>query len=183
MDHGDKNLKLVDEKYKKLIRVPNDQEYPILEFTNLKIFSEVIPGKVYHPSLGCGFYEFTKPEYISRNKQVILMDKVLAIHNNKGVYNAMSFSVIYNYLCQYYQNEQLYYGPGARYEIQGIGLGQEYDETSEVEPNFDKNKWKCAFIQTRSNIRKLQPNTWFLYCKLHDIVSIRFIPNSFNTLR
>ena len=72
----DESLKLVDEKYKKLIRVPDDQEYPILDFTNLKSVSEVLPSKKYHPSLGYGFYEFTKPEYISRNKQVILMDKV-----------------------------------------------------------------------------------------------------------
>lgn len=70
-------------------------------------------------------------------------------------------------MCQYHQDEKLYYGPGARDEIQGIGRGKEYDETVEIEPNFDRNKWKCAFVQTRSNNRKLQPDTWFLYCKLH----------------
>ena len=77
----DKSLKLVDDDYKKLIRVPrpDDQEYyPILDFIKLESVSEVLHGKKYHPSLGYGFYEFTKPEYISRNKQVILMDiKVL----------------------------------------------------------------------------------------------------------
>ena len=77
----DESLKLVDEKYKKLIRVPHDQEYPmcILDFINLKLksVSEVLPSSKYHPGLGYGFYEFTKPEFISRKKQVILMDKVL----------------------------------------------------------------------------------------------------------
>ena len=68
----DKSLKLVDDKYKKLTRVPGDQEYPVLEFTkNI----EGIPN--YYPKLGYGFYEFTKPEFILHNKQVILMDKVL----------------------------------------------------------------------------------------------------------
>ena len=30
----------------------------------------------YNPGLGYGFYEFTMPEFISYDKQVILMDKV-----------------------------------------------------------------------------------------------------------
>ena len=68
----DKTLKLVDDKYKMLIRVPDDREYPVLEFTKT---IKGIPD--YYPKLGYGFYEFTKPEFISRDKQVILMDKVL----------------------------------------------------------------------------------------------------------
>ena len=48
----------------------------------------------------------------------------------------------------------------------GIRPGQSYDESKEFEPKFDKKQWKCAFIQTRSNDRNLQPDTWFLYCKL-----------------
>ena len=65
------SLKLVDDKYKILTRIPADQEYPILEFTKT---IEGIPN--YYPSLGYGFYQFTKPEYISYDKQVILMDQV-----------------------------------------------------------------------------------------------------------
>lgn len=49
----------------------------------------------------------------------------------------------------------------------GIGPGQSYDESEEFEPKFNKKRWNRAFIQTRSNVRKLQPDTWFLYCMLH----------------
>lgn len=71
--NDDKTLKPVDDKYfTKLIRVPDDRVYPILEFTKT---IEGIPD--YYPRSGYGFYEFTKPEFISHDKQVILMDKVL----------------------------------------------------------------------------------------------------------
>ena len=62
-------------------------------------------------------------------------------------------------------DDNLHYGPGARCVI-GIGPGQDYDEAEEIKPNFDRKKWKCIFIQTRSNVQKLQPDTWFLCCKL-----------------
>ena len=63
-----------------------------------------------------------------------------------------------------FQNNKLYYGPDAR---QAIGIPhQSYDESIEINPpNFEHTTWKCAFIQTRSNVRVLQPNTHFLYCK------------------
>ena len=73
----DKSLKLVDDKYKTLTQVPGDRKYPmtILEF------AKTIKGVFnYNPGLGYGFYEFTKPELISYDKQVILMDKVLNIY-------------------------------------------------------------------------------------------------------
>ena len=67
----DKSLTLVDDKHKTLTQVPGDQEYPIVEF------AKTIKGvSNYNPGLGYGFYEFTKPELISYEKQVILMDKV-----------------------------------------------------------------------------------------------------------
>ena len=31
---------------------------------------------------------------------------------------------------------------------------------------FEGTDWKSAFVQTRSNVRELQPGTLFLYCKL-----------------
>ena len=42
--------------------------------------------KKYSPGSGYGFYEFTKPEFISHDKQVILMDKVFAINTHNYTY-------------------------------------------------------------------------------------------------
>ena len=39
-------------------------------------FGKTIEGVTYKPGLGYGFYDFTKPELISHDKQVILMDQV-----------------------------------------------------------------------------------------------------------
>ena len=64
------------------------------------------------------------------------------------------------------QDNKLYYGSDTRRVID-IGC-QSYDESKEIDPpNFEDTTWKCAFIQTRSNVRVLQPNTYFLYCKCH----------------
>ena len=73
----------------------------------------------------------------------------------------------------FFQNDELYYGPDARRMI-GIRPGQSYDESKEFEPKFDKKRWKRAFIQTSSNFRNLQPDTWFLYCKL-DVPVLNYI--------
>ena len=68
------NLKLVDHKYIKLKKVPVGREYPILEF------AKTIEGLAnYNPGLGYGFCEFTMPEFILYDKEVIMMDKVSAI--------------------------------------------------------------------------------------------------------
>jgi hypothetical protein len=65
------NLELIADKCIKLKKVPGDREYPILEFV------KTVKGLAnYNPGLGYGFYEFTKPEFILYDKQVILMDKV-----------------------------------------------------------------------------------------------------------
>lgn len=64
------------------------------------------------------------------------------------------------------QDEKLYYGPDARQIV--IENYQDYDEAVEIKPptlKFAETQWKCAFIQTRSNVRQLQPGTLFLYCK------------------
>ena len=84
----------------------------------------------------------------------------------------MSWVVLLNkyYGFALFQEDKLHYGPGARCVI-GIGPGQSYDEAEEIEPKFDQTKWKCVFIQTRSDIRKLQPDTWFLFCTPHTILN------------
>ena len=70
-----------------------------------------------------------------------------------------------------FQNDKLYYGPDARQIINC----QSYDESKEVDPpNFEYTTWKCAFIQTRSNVRVLQPNTHFLYCKYYTGESVHY---------
>ena len=67
-DDGNLLIKLVDKKYYTLNRVL--QECSTLDF------GKNIKGITYKPGLGYGFYEFTKPELISHDKQVILMDQV-----------------------------------------------------------------------------------------------------------
>lgn len=67
-DHDKDNLKLIAERYYKLKNVP--KEYLILDF------AKTIEGITYNPGFGYGFYEFTKPEIIHYDKQVILMDEV-----------------------------------------------------------------------------------------------------------
>ena len=62
-------MQLVDKKYRILKQV--QEECSILDFV------KTIEGlSHYTPGIGYGFYEFTKPERISHDKQVILMDKV-----------------------------------------------------------------------------------------------------------
>ena len=71
----DEKLSPIEEKYHvQLERVPLGQEYPILDFVKTKI-----EGVTYNPRLGYGFYEFTKPELISYDKQVIVMDQVFEL--------------------------------------------------------------------------------------------------------
>ena len=88
----DKSLKLIDDKYKTLTLVPSDRKCPIpvLEFakTIKSIFN-------YNPGLGYGFYEFTKPELISYDKQVILMDKVLNVYQETIVSILFGLDIIY----------------------------------------------------------------------------------------
>ena len=62
----------------------------------------------------------------------------------------------------------MYYGPGTRQVIQ---IDHDYDEAKEIEvPKLETvdPKWKGSriFVQTRSKVRELQPDTQFLYCKL-----------------
>ena len=47
-------------------------------------------------------------------------------------------------------------------------LGVHFDTDREIEPpNFSEHsEWECAFIQSKSSDRMLEPNTLFLYCKL-----------------
>jgi hypothetical protein len=67
-------LKIIEQKYIKLKKVPaGDREYPILEF------AKTVEAN-YNPGMGYGFYEFTKPEFITCDKQVILMNKVWMSH-------------------------------------------------------------------------------------------------------
>ena len=61
-------LQLVTERYYKLKYVP--QECSILDF------AKTIEGVTYNAGFGYGFYEFTKPEIIQYDKQVILMNEV-----------------------------------------------------------------------------------------------------------
>ena len=63
----ERNMQLVNQKHYKLERVTN--ECSILDFCRVT-FEDYTPG------LGYGFYEFTKPELIQYEKQVILMDQV-----------------------------------------------------------------------------------------------------------
>ena len=65
------DLKPVEEKYYKLKYVP--EECALLDI------AKAIEGVAYAPGLGYGFYEFTKPEYILYNKQVIVMDQVFKL--------------------------------------------------------------------------------------------------------
>lgn len=53
--------------------MPSDREYPVLEFAKTMAPEGLAH---YNPGLGYGFYEFTKPEFILYDKQVIMMDKV-----------------------------------------------------------------------------------------------------------
>jgi hypothetical protein len=144
-------LKIVGQEYYKLY--PVEKECKIAKFVGtIKV--------AYKSGLGYGFYQFTKPELISYDKQVILM----------GTVCILVISSVANEDCAYFiidfQNNKLYYGPDAR-QIIGIPH-QGYDESKEiVPPNFEHTTWKCAFIQTRSNVRVLQANTHFLYCKYH----------------
>lgn len=64
------NLKVVPKENYKLFTVV--KQCQIMEFVGEK--SEL---KTYNPALGYGFFELTKPEYISYNHEVIVMDKVL----------------------------------------------------------------------------------------------------------
>lgn len=43
----------------------------------------------YEVKAGYGFYEFVDPEYIGRNKRVILIDKVCLSSSPKGADSAM----------------------------------------------------------------------------------------------
>ena len=64
------------------------QEYLILDFT------KTIEGITYNPGFGYGFYEFTKPEIISYDKQVILMDKVCTYTDLPRVFQMHLYSLI-----------------------------------------------------------------------------------------
>lgn len=66
--NADKSLVIVPDKYYSLHSVTKACE--VIDFVR------GIPGLTYSTRLGYGFYEFTKPELISYDKQVILMDKV-----------------------------------------------------------------------------------------------------------
>ena len=68
----DSEIKMVPEENYKLYSVEN--RCRVIDFVGKHADLEK-----YSPGLGYGFYEFTKPEFISYDKQVILMDKVFAI--------------------------------------------------------------------------------------------------------
>lgn len=61
-------LNIVDQKYYTL--------YPVVKECEIPEFVETIEGLSYKSGSGYGFYQFTKPELISYDKQVILMGKV-----------------------------------------------------------------------------------------------------------
>ena len=61
-------LEVVGKEYYKL--------YPVTKECQLSEFTKTIPGLTSKWKLGYVFYEFTKPEFISFDKQVILMGKV-----------------------------------------------------------------------------------------------------------
>ena len=65
----DQNLKPVPNENYELFTV--SKACKVIEFRNShqKL-------NTYYPAFGYGFFEFTKPEYISYNREVILMDKV-----------------------------------------------------------------------------------------------------------
>ena len=67
---AERKLHIVGKDYYKL--------YWVTEDCQLAEFTKNIPGLMHRCKLGYGFYEFTKPEYISFDKQVILMDKVFS---------------------------------------------------------------------------------------------------------
>ena len=144
--------------------------YPIEEECEILKFVENIKDLSYKSGLGYGFYQFTKPELISYDKQVILMGKVyMQCTCTVAIMKACCIIILYLLIMHSltFQNNKLYYGPDARQVINC----QSYDESKEVDPpNFEYTTWKCAFIQTRSNVRVLQPNTYFLYCKYHQRV-------------
>lgn len=55
--------------------------YRVTKECRLSEFATGIPDLMVKSRLGYGFYEFTKPELISYDKQVILMDKVDIINH------------------------------------------------------------------------------------------------------
>ena len=61
--------KVVNEQYYQLYYVPQDCTTTVKEFLEDRQLH-------YSLCLGYAFYEFTEPELIAHNKQVILMDKV-----------------------------------------------------------------------------------------------------------
>ena len=69
----DERLRAIDKKYYRL--------EPVREECTIPDFVKTIEGVTYNPKLGYEFYEFTKPEYILYDQQVILMDKVLKLMN------------------------------------------------------------------------------------------------------
>ena len=68
LTHDGKGLEVVHNDYYKL--------YPVTSECKLSEFTATIPGLTNRCKLGYGFYEFTSSEYISFDKQVILMGKV-----------------------------------------------------------------------------------------------------------
>ena len=68
LTHDGKDLEIVKNDYYEL--------YPVTKECQLSEFTATIPGLTTRCKLGYGFYEFTKPEFISFDKQVILMGKV-----------------------------------------------------------------------------------------------------------
>ena len=64
-------LKIVGQKYYTL--------YPVEKECEIPRFVETIEGLSYKSGSGYGFYQFTKPELISYDKQVILMGKVCMV--------------------------------------------------------------------------------------------------------
>ena len=64
----EKKLEIVGKEYYKL--------HSVTEECQLSVFTATIQGLTTKCKLGYGFYQFTKPEFILNDKQVILMGKV-----------------------------------------------------------------------------------------------------------
>ena len=87
----EKKLEIVGKEYYEL--------YPVTKECQLSEFTATIPGLRNRWKLGYGFYEFTKPEFISYDKQVILMAKVYRSIYTLMIKNAKLCMRFYMTLC------------------------------------------------------------------------------------
>ena len=101
-----------------------------------------------------GYFEFTKPECIQPNQNIIVVKKESFICN---MYIPMLICIIL-------QDEEVVIGPGICHLLNATRDGSTITQV----PNLKKHpNWKHVFLQSTGGNRMLDPGQKYLFCKFY----------------